>query len=195
MTKNAIARTLAIALLTFAAALAGTASRVSAAEVSGVLAADEGGIAGRQLHYENRATRDIYMAVTDRDGSFSADLPPGIYDLRGQRGTIFMPAIIVTDAAVKLGTVSKPTGFNPTRLFQYQGIAPVLVYTPAPSTAYLGGAIEGISTVLPVAPVTGEFSQKGGAGGTPIMPGAGNPMPPPMAPAAPPSNSRLTPVP
>jgi len=187
---------LSIAVLAVVVALAGLAFNLGAAEVGGVFSAAEGGSAGRQLHFQNRATRDIYMAVSDRNGAFSTDLPPGTYSLRGQRGKIFVPRIVVGDAPINLGTVNQPTGFNPLRIFQMEGVAPVLVYTPAPSTAYLAGAAEGISAVLPIAPVTGEFSQKGGAGGAPITPGAGNPTPPPANnPATPPASSQLKPVP
>lgn len=160
---------------------------VRAAEVGGVLAAPSGQIAGRQLHFENHATRDIFMAPTSDKGEFRADLPPGIYSLRGERGTIFVPAIVVFgDQPVNLGTVNQPTGFNPLRIFQLEGLAPVLVYTPAPSTAYLTSEAAGISTTLPVAPVTGAFSQKGCAGGAPVF------APAQMPPA---TNSQLTPVP
>ncbi|GEM_PF-5622742 len=177
-------RTLAIAAFGLMLVFGRGTLIANAAQVGGTLS----GNAGHQLHFENRATRDIYMAVTDRNGAFAVDLPPGIYDLRGQRGTIFVPRILVADQAINLGAVSKPTGFNPMRLFQYEGVAPVLVYTPAPATAYLPGGAEGITAILPSAPVTGAFSQKGGAGGTPITPSAGNPTPPP-------ASSQLTPVP
>ncbi len=154
-----------------------------AAEVGGVLSAPSGQVAGRELHFENHASRDIFMAPTSDKGEFEADLPPGIYSLRGERGTIFGPEIVVAGPEpVDLGTVNQPTGCNPLRIFQMEGVVPVLVHTPAPSTAYLTSEAAGISSTLPVPPVTGAFSQQGGAGGAP-----------PSMPAA--TNSQLTPVP
>ena len=167
-------------------ALGGAALNADAAQVGGVLSDPAGQIAGRQLHFQNQATRDIYMAVTDSRGRFSTDLPPGIYNLRGQRGTIFVPTILVASEPVNLGTVSKPTGWNPLRIFELEGVAPVIVRTPAPATAYLANE-EGISAMLPAPPVTGAFSQKGGAGGAPSLPPSISP--------APPASSQLMPLP
>jgi hypothetical protein len=175
-----------IAALGVILALGGAVYNADAARVGGVLSDPAGQIAGRQLHFQNQATRDIYMAVTDSQGRFSTNLPPGIYDLRGQRGTIFVPTIPVASDPVNLGTVSKPTGWNPLRIFQLEGVAPVIVRTPAPSTAYLANE-EGVSTLLPAPPVTGTFSQKGGAGGAPSLP--------PASSQAPPASSQLMPVP
>ncbi|HUY18430.1 MAG TPA: hypothetical protein VMV15_04310 [Candidatus Binataceae bacterium] len=170
-------------LVTILALLCG-GFNVRAAQVSGVLSDPGGQIAGRQLHFQNHATRDIYMAPTSNHGAFQADLPPGSYSLRGERGKIFVPEIVVIGReAVSLGTVNQPTGFNPLRIFQLEGVVPVLVYTPAPSTAYLRSESGMVSSILTVAPVTGEFSQKGGAGGAPSF-----------APAAA-TNSKLTPIP
>jgi hypothetical protein len=168
-------------------ALVCAAFNARAAQVSGVLAAPSGQVAGRQLHFENHATRDIYMAPTSGQGQFEADLPPGIYSLRGERGTIFVPTIIVFagEEPVNLGTVNQPTGFNPLAIFQLEGVVPVLINTPAPSTAYLTSEAGPISTILPVPPVSGAFSQQGGAGGAPVL------APAPM----PATNSQLTPVP
>jgi hypothetical protein len=181
--------TLSSAALALVLTLGGTALNAGAAQVGGTLSDPAGQIAGRQLHFQNQATRDIYMAVTDARGRFATDLPAGIYALRGQRGTIFVPSIIVADEAVNLGTVSKPTGWNPLRIFQLEGVAPVIVHTPAPATAYLANE-EGISALLPAEPVTGAFSQKGGAGGAPALP-----APSPATNPAPPASSQLMPVP
>jgi hypothetical protein len=170
-------------------ALACGGFKARAAEVGGVLAAPSGQVAGRELHFENHATRDIFMASTSSKGEFSAELPPGSYSLRGERGTIVVPRIdVVGPEPVNLGTVNQPSGFNPLAIFQLEGVVPVLVRTPAPSTAYLTSEAAGISSMLPVPPVTGSFSQKGGAGGAPpSMPATGE------APAS--SDYELTPVP
>ncbi|HTW86719.1 MAG TPA: hypothetical protein VMD75_01820 [Candidatus Binataceae bacterium] len=180
-------RKFSIPLLIAIVALVCGARNARAAQVSGVLAAPSGQIAGRQLHFENHATRDIYMAPTSNQGQFEADLPPGVYSLRGERGRIFVPRIVVFagEEPVNLGTVNQPTGFNPFVIFQLEGVAPVLINTPAPSTAYLTSEAGPISTLLPVPPVTGAFSQKGGAGGAPVFA---------PVPIAPPTNSQLTPV-
>ena len=174
-------------LITVLALMCG-AFDAGAAQVGGMLSAPSGQIAHRELHFENHATRDIFMAPTSDRGEFSADLPPGIYSLRGERGTIFVPEIIVEADPVNLGTVNQPTGFNPWRIFQMEGVVKVLVHTPAPSTAYLTSEAEGIGSMMPAVPMPGPVSQPGGVA-----------SPPPSVPAASPApastSSRLMPVP
>src|ERR1700735_3227598 len=78
------------------AGLAAGARIVGAANLSGLMSYRDGKAADRrQLHYENRVTNDIFVAPTKPDGSFTADLPPGIYDLRAERGLVLVSRIRV----------------------------------------------------------------------------------------------------
>ena len=79
-----------------AAGLAVGARIAGAANVSGLMSYRDGKAADRrQLHYENRVTNDIFVAPTKPDGSFTADLPPGVYDLRAERGVVLASKIRV----------------------------------------------------------------------------------------------------
>jgi hypothetical protein len=89
----------------------------------------------RQLHYENRVTSDIFVAPTKPDGSFTADLPPGLYDLRAERGVILASKIRVGSANVNIGHVVEPAPLDVRRLFEHQGVAESIVDSPAPATA------------------------------------------------------------
>jgi len=111
-----------------------------AANVSGVMSYRDGKAADkRQLHYENRITNDIYVAPTNPDGSFTADLPPGIYDLRAERGVIIAYNIRVGDEDLNIGHVVEPAMLNPMRPFQREGVAESIVDNAAPATANLSG--------------------------------------------------------
>ena len=126
-------------LIALATMLAGSRS-AGAANVSGVMSYRNGKAADkRQLHYENRITSDIYVAPTNPDGSFTADLPPGIYDLRAERGVIIAYKIHVGDADLNIGHVVEPVPFSPLRPFQREGVAEAIVENAAPATANLGG--------------------------------------------------------
>jgi hypothetical protein len=119
------------------AALTGMPSRAQAAAVSGILVQYEGAPdPNRDLHFENVITHDIYMAPTHQDGSFSQQLPPGTYRLRTEVGAILASDIGVADADVPLGRVSELAPLAPARMFQLQTIAPTIVKSPAPSTAF-----------------------------------------------------------
>lgn len=119
------------------AALAGMPSRAQAATVSGILVQYEGAPdPNRDLHFENAITHDIYLAPTHQDGSFSQQLPPGTYRLRTEVGAVLASDINVADADVPLGRVSELAPLAPARLFQFQTIAPTILKSPAPSTAY-----------------------------------------------------------
>ncbi len=119
------------------AALTGMPSRAHAATVSGILVRYEGAPdPNRDLHFENAITRDIYLAPTHQDGSFSQQLPPGTYRLRTEVGAILASDIGVEDADVPLGRVSELAPLAPARMFQFQTIAPTILKSPAPSTAY-----------------------------------------------------------
>jgi hypothetical protein len=108
--------------------------------VSGTLTTYEGQRpeTDRSLHFENRATRDIYMAPTAPDGSFGAQLPPGIYELRAERGAILAQNIVVgisEESLESLGRVSDLAPYSLARVFDFQYIAPSLLITAVPSTA------------------------------------------------------------
>ena len=111
-----------------------------AANVSGLMSYRNGKPAGqRWLHYENRVTSDIYIAPTKPDGSFTADLPPGLYDLRAERGVILVGKIRVDAADLNIGRVVEPAPLDIRRPFENEAVAEALVESPAPSTANLGG--------------------------------------------------------
>jgi len=127
----------AVLAAALAIALTGASSRAYAATVSGILVQYEGAPdPNRDLHFENVITRDIYMAPTHQDGSFSQQLPPGTYRLRTEVGAILASDIGVANADVPLGRVSELAPLAPARLFQFQNIAPTILKSPAPSTAF-----------------------------------------------------------
>jgi len=124
---------LAIAVV---AGLAAGARIARAANVSGIMSYRDGRAADkRQLHYENRVTNDIFVAPTKPDGSFTADLPPGVYDLRAERGVVLARKIRVDSADVNIGHVVEPAPLDVRRLFEHQTVAEALVESPAPATA------------------------------------------------------------
>ncbi len=107
-----------------------------AANVSGLMSYRDGKPADkRQLHYENRVTSDIFVAPTKPDGSFTADLPPGFYDLRAERGLILASKIRVDSDDVNVGHVVEPAPLDVRRLFERQGVAETIVESPAPATS------------------------------------------------------------
>lgn len=119
-----------------AAGLAASTRIAGAANVSGLMSYRDGRPADkRELHYENLVTSDIYVAPTKPDGSFTADLPPGVYDLRAERGLILASGIRVADADVNIGHVVEPAPLDIRRPFERQGVAEALVESPAPATA------------------------------------------------------------
>jgi len=130
-----------------ATGLASWAQIAGAANVSGVMSYRGGKPADkRQLHYENRVTSDIYVAPTQPDGSFTADLPPGIYDLRAERGVVLAGQIRVDKDDVNVGHVVEPAPLDLRRPFEHEGVADALVDSPAPATANVntGRAIAGM---------------------------------------------------
>jgi hypothetical protein len=119
-----------------AAGLAAGARLAVAANASGTMSYRDGKPAERrQLHYENRITNDIYVAPTKPDGSFAADLPPGWYDLRAERGVILASKIRVDKGDVNVGHVVEPAPLDLRRLFEHEGVADTIVFSPAPATA------------------------------------------------------------
>jgi hypothetical protein len=126
--------------IAFAAATITGLPNAGAAIVSGTMSYQDGKAAAkRQLHYENRITGDIYVAPTEPDGSFRADLPPGLYDLRAERGVILHYKIRVDNADLNVGHVVEPAPLDYHRPFQREAVADAIVENPAPSTANLGG--------------------------------------------------------
>lgn len=119
-----------------AAGLAAGARIAGAANASGTMSYRDGRPADRrQLHYENRITSDIYVAPTKPDGSFAAELPPGWYDLRAERGVVLASKIRVDKEAVNVGHVVEPAPLDLRRLFEHEGVADTIVFSPAPATA------------------------------------------------------------
>ncbi len=119
-------------------ALLAAAYPAGASVVSGTFTYDDGTPAKRrQLHFENHATGDMYIAQTDPNGAFSADLPPGLYDLRAERGVILKAKIAVGDSDLGVGKVVEPAPLDVRRPFEHQGIAEAIVQSSAPSTANL----------------------------------------------------------
>jgi hypothetical protein len=139
-----------------AAGLAAGVRIAGAANVSGLMSYRNGKPAEqRWLHYENRVTSDIYIAPTTPDGSFTADLPPGLYDLRAERGVILASKIRVDSQDVYIGHVVEPARLDVCRPFESEGVAEALVESPAPATANLKGrpleAMEyGLAVTAPV---------------------------------------------
>jgi hypothetical protein len=132
--------------LAVAAGIGAGAKIAGAANVSGVMTYRNGKPADRrQLHYENRVTNDIFVAPTKPDGSFTADLPPGFYDLRAERGVILASKIRVDTADVNVGHVVEPAPLDVRRPFEHEGVAEALVDSPAPATSNVtsGRAIAG----------------------------------------------------
>jgi hypothetical protein len=85
----------------------------------------------------------MFVAPTKPDGSFTANLPPGLYDLRAERGVVLASKIRVDSADVNIGHVVEPAPLDVRRVFERQGVAETLVESPAPATANVTGrAIE-----------------------------------------------------
>jgi len=131
--------TTALVLALVLALVATLPGAAAAARVSGTFVTYEGQqpTASRDLHFENCATRDSYLAPTHHDGSFAQSLPPGCYNLRAERGAIVRTGIEVGDADLALGQVSDLAAYAPARLFDLEALFPTLLTSPAPSTAYI----------------------------------------------------------
>jgi hypothetical protein len=113
--------------------------RAQAARVSGVLTGYESSnpLASRDLHFQNNITGDIYLSPTHSDGSFAVVVPPGAYSLRTETGAVLIKNVEVGQADLVLGGVSELAPLAPPRLWQSQAIAPTLLASPPPSTAYV----------------------------------------------------------
>jgi hypothetical protein len=125
-----------------AGALILMAARADAAVVSGVYISSGGTpIADHQLHFQNRISGDMFLVRTGTDGSFASDLPPGVYDLRGERGLVIKSGIRVDGPDFDLGHISKSTALNLLAPFELQGVRPPLITTAAPATAHLQSSL------------------------------------------------------
>jgi hypothetical protein len=137
--SNAARRILSAAIL----ATIAMAAHADAGTVTGIYTNRSGApLPDHQLHFENRISRDMYLARSGSDGSFSADLPPGIYDIRAERGLVIKPGIVVGDSAVSIGRISGGERVSDLlrEPFERQGIAPALVDAAAPATAHIANA-------------------------------------------------------
>ena len=116
----------------------GWIARADAAVVTGTYTTRGGApLASRQLHFENRISGDIYLTRTGSDGSFSSDLPPGLYDLRAERGLVVKAGIRVDGPPLEVGRVNDGAPLDVRRPFEREGIGPTLMETEAPATAHL----------------------------------------------------------
>jgi len=117
-------------------------ARADAGMVSGIYTNRAGTpLSDRQLHFQNRIGGDMYLTRTGSDGSFSADLPPGVYDLRAERGVIAKSNVVVGETPENIGTVREAHLFSDwiRGPFERQGLAPELLDSPAPATAHVAG--------------------------------------------------------
>ena len=123
--------------------LAGPAAAIqfSSARVSGNFVYRGGAPAdNRQLHFQNRASGDMFVAPTDSKGEFSAYLPPGVYDLRAERGVILKSKILVVgNDDFSIGTVEAPAPLDVRKPFERQSVVPTIVQSAAPGTANMAG--------------------------------------------------------
>jgi len=112
----------------------------SSAHVSGTFVYWDGKpMDNRQLHFQNRASGDMFVAATDNHGDFATYLPPGLYDLRAERGVILKEKILVGNDDFNIGRVVEPAPTDPRRLLDRQGVAEAIVQSPAPATANMKG--------------------------------------------------------
>lgn len=93
----------------------------------------------RQLHFENRVSEDMFIAPTGNDGTFAVDLPPGVYDLRAERGVILKSGVVVADQPIDVGQSVEPAPLDVRRPFEHEGVGEAIVQTEAPATANLYG--------------------------------------------------------
>jgi hypothetical protein len=121
------------------AAFAGVPTVARAARVSGTLDRFQSATPdpSRDLHFQNVVTQDTYLSPSHKDGSFAAQLPPGVYDIRTESGVILMNSVVVGDVDVAVGPVHEAGPYSERRIFERQAIAPSILTSPAPSTAFI----------------------------------------------------------
>ncbi|MGH7906918.1 MAG: hypothetical protein ACREP6_09840 [Candidatus Binataceae bacterium] len=168
----------------------------AAARVTGVLV-NAGGTpeAGRNIHFENQVTRDIYLSPTGAKGEFSVSLPGGVYMLRKSHGAILMSGIIVIGKELKLGAVTDP-GWRFVNLFERQAVIPVIIHARAPATAYLTSEQPGVGSAMPIVPVVAPPSITAPAP-VPWESSLGQPsglLPPPSKKVTPPGSEAMQPL-
>ncbi|MBV8055090.1 MAG: hypothetical protein JO071_07610 [Deltaproteobacteria bacterium] len=129
----------AAAIIFILAMIGALPGRARAARVSGILMGHENSkpLVSRDLHFQNIITGDAYLSPTHSDGSFRASLPPGRYRLRTETGAVLINSILVGRANIDLGRVNELAPLALQRWWQAQAIAPSLLISPAPSTAYV----------------------------------------------------------
>lgn len=94
----------------------------------------------RQLHFENRISHDMFIAPTGNDGTYSVDLPPGVYDLRAERGVVLKAGVVVAgEQPIDVGQAVEPAPLDVRRPFEREGVGEAIVQTEAPATANLHG--------------------------------------------------------
>jgi hypothetical protein len=110
-----------------------------AARVNGILVGynTSAPLASRDLHFSNEVTNENYLSPTHSDGSFAVMLPPGTYSLRTETGAVLKRPVVVKRAPVNLGQVSELAPYAFARLWQRHAIAPSILTSPAPSTAFV----------------------------------------------------------
>jgi hypothetical protein len=113
----------------------------SSARVSGDFVYQDGKPAdNRQLHFQNCASGDMFVAPTDNEGDFAVYLPPGLYDLRAERGVVLKAKILVVgNDDFNIGRVVEAAPLDVRRPFERQGVAEAIVQSPAPTTANMKG--------------------------------------------------------
>jgi hypothetical protein len=140
-----------LALIAVVVSVSSGAISAQAALVSGILTTPDGHPASdRQIHFENRVTGVLYLVRTDPDGKFSAHLPPGVYDLRQERGPIIRAGIGVIGASGDLGKVPEVDVSFWSHLFELEALGERIANSPAPATANLPGG--GVDTQPSAAP-------------------------------------------
>jgi hypothetical protein len=135
-----------ILLCAIAIAVPGLTAGAHAAVVSGRFVYRNGAPAvDRQLHFENVISQDMFIAPTDSDGKYSLDLPPGVYDLRAERGVILQKNVVVGTNEVSVPQAVEPAPLDVRRPFEHEGIADTIISSPAPATANVyGRPLEGM---------------------------------------------------
>ncbi len=139
LSSTAARGSIAIALGTLVSVFAGPRAAAAAIVSGNFVYQNSKPAEHRQLHFENRATGDMFIAPTDDSGNFSVDLPPGLYDLRAERGVILKYRVNVENEPLEIGRVVEPVPLDVHRIFQHESVGEDLVKSPAPSTANLSG--------------------------------------------------------